>query len=60
MRSYIDVGLTPDLVQWILGFGSKVEVIEPSALRDELQQAAEAVFKLYQDSPRKTNLNKVS
>lgn len=54
----LDVGLTPDLVQWILGFGSKVEVIEPSALRDELQKAAEAVFKLYQTSHKKSELNK--
>lgn len=46
----LEVGITPDLVQWVLGFGSSVEVLEPSILKEKLQKAAESVVKKYSKS----------
>ncbi len=45
-----DVALTPDLEQWILGFGAKVEVVEPAELRRKVADAARGVVGLYRAS----------
>lgn len=39
---------TYELVTWILGWGEKVEVLEPPELRKEVLQTAKAMVKIYQ------------
>lgn len=39
---------TYELVTWILGWGEKVEVLEPAELRKEVLQTARAMVKIYQ------------
>lgn len=41
------VGLSPDLVQWILGWGADAEVISPPDLRGRVSRAAAALSALY-------------
>ena len=41
------VGLSPDLVQWILGWGAEAEVLAPEALRDRVARAARAAAAVY-------------
>jgi proteasome accessory factor B len=41
------VGLSPDLVAWILSWGPDVEVVEPSELRDNVARATAAAARLY-------------
>lgn len=43
----MEVGLSPDLRQWILGWGAEVEVLEPMDLREALSGAAEATAAVY-------------
>lgn len=38
---------TPELVTWILGWGEKVEVLEPKALREEMSRTARAMVGVY-------------
>jgi predicted DNA-binding transcriptional regulator YafY len=40
----MDVRGTTELVSWILGFGSKAEVLEPAELRAEIASEAHAVY----------------
>jgi proteasome accessory factor B len=51
----LDVGITPDLVQWVLGFGNQVEVIEPAQLKDKIVQSAESIINLYSSGSAKRN-----
>lgn len=44
------VGLSPDLQQWILGWGSDAEVLAPAELRESVAAAAEAAARLYSQS----------
>ena len=37
--------------EYVLSFGSQMEVVEPQALRDKVIQAAEGIVELYKDSP---------
>lgn len=46
-RMELDVALTPDLVQWVLGFGAMVTVMEPASLQEKVIEAAAAVVKKY-------------
>ena len=39
---------SPELVTWIMGWGEKVEVLEPAELRKEVLQTAKAMVKIYQ------------
>ncbi len=41
------VGLSPDLRQWILGWGAEAEVLEPDELRRDLATAAAATARVY-------------
>ncbi len=43
----MNVGLSPDLRQWILGWGADAEVLEPGELREALSDAAKAVAEVY-------------
>ena len=38
---------TYELTSWIMGWGQKVEGLEPEILREEIRQTAEAMVKLY-------------
>jgi predicted DNA-binding transcriptional regulator YafY len=44
----LKVFYTYELVTWILGWGEKVEVLEPAELRKEVLQTAKAMVKIYQ------------
>jgi len=44
----LDVGLTPEFIQWITGFGSLVQVLEPNTLKKTLVENAVKVLNLYQ------------
>jgi proteasome accessory factor B len=41
------VGLSPDLRQWILGWGAEAEVLEPADLRENVAVAATAAAGVY-------------
>lgn len=43
----IRVGLSPDLVQWILGWGAEAEVLSPEELRSKVAEAALAAAAVY-------------
>lgn len=51
----IEAGITPDLVQWVLGFGEYAEVTEPGELRAQLQKAAQAVLDRYSGKLKKAS-----
>lgn len=44
----LKVFYTYELVTWILGWGEKVEVLEPAELRKEVLKTAKAMVKIYQ------------
>lgn len=44
----LKVFYTYELVTWILGWGEKVEVLQPAELRGEVLQTAKAMVKVYQ------------
>ena len=46
------VGLSPDLQQWILGWGAEAEVLEPAELRRAVGSAAAAAAKVYERAGR--------
>jgi predicted DNA-binding transcriptional regulator YafY len=43
----LEVGMTPELIQWVMGFGAEARVIEPPALIERLQQEAADLLKVY-------------
>ena len=46
----MNVGLSPDLRQWVLGWGAEAEVLEPADLRAAVAKAAAAAAKVYRNS----------
>jgi predicted DNA-binding transcriptional regulator YafY len=46
------VGLSPDLRQWILGWGSEAEVLDPADLREDVAAAATTAAAVYRRSGR--------
>ena len=42
-----EIGVTPELVQWVLSYGSSVEVIEPASLVDSIISEAEKTIHVY-------------
>ncbi|RYZ90135.1 MAG: WYL domain-containing protein [Proteobacteria bacterium] len=42
------ISITPDFVNWVLSFGSKVYVHEPKELQDQICDAASAIQRAYQ------------
>jgi predicted DNA-binding transcriptional regulator YafY len=49
----MEVGDTADLRAWILSFGAGAEVIEPTELRQALQQELETAIARYAEKPPK-------
>lgn len=47
VEMHLHVALTPELKQWILGFGSQVTVLAPIALKDGIQTEARKLVDLY-------------
>lgn len=51
-NGYIEIELqvaqTPELIQWILGYGSQAMVLEPESLAQRIQEEANLVVKSYQ------------
>jgi predicted DNA-binding transcriptional regulator YafY len=52
----LKVATTVDFLSWILGWGEKIEVLEPRELREEILHTTERVLKIYQKTD--TNLRK--
>lgn len=52
IRLHLEVSRTPELWQWILGFGPDAEVVSPRALRNEIAELAEKTLKKY-SGPKK-------
>lgn len=48
MRMTLRVAATVDFYSWILGWGEKIEVLEPKELRGDLINTAERLARLYQ------------
>ncbi|MBI4402892.1 MAG: WYL domain-containing transcriptional regulator [Deltaproteobacteria bacterium] len=46
----VEVAITPELVQWVLGFGAEAKVISPEQLVKKVSDAAEKTFRQYQKS----------
>ena len=46
----MNVGLSPDLRQWVLGWGAEAEVLEPAELRKEVAKAAVEAAGVYRSS----------
>ncbi len=46
---HLQVPLTPELISWILSFGSKVEVLRPEKLRHQIRHIIDAMARLYSD-----------
>jgi predicted DNA-binding transcriptional regulator YafY len=44
----LEVDTTPELIQWILGFGPNAEVLEPAELVAEIQREAQKTIEVYQ------------
>jgi predicted DNA-binding transcriptional regulator YafY len=42
-----NLGITPDLVQWVLGFGPSVEILEPASLVETVVAQSEALLLQY-------------
>jgi len=47
---HLDVAITPDLVQWILGLGAEAEVISPLELRDSILRELDQISARYKKS----------
>jgi predicted DNA-binding transcriptional regulator YafY len=45
----LDVALTPELVQWVLGFGAFVRVVQPAALAEKISESAAQIVALYDE-----------
>lgn len=45
----LEVGITPELVQWILGYGPSVKVLGPDSLKSEVKEQAQKTLQIYQD-----------
>lgn len=43
----LKVGITPEFVQWVLGFGPNAIVVEPDSLKDKISTAAALTASLY-------------
>ena len=46
-RASIRTALTPTLVSWILQFQNRIEVLQPSELREQLKQTGEHLIRIY-------------
>lgn len=44
---HLEVGMTPELVQWVLSFGSHAVVMEPQSLRDRVKEEAGNILTQY-------------
>jgi len=47
-----EVAGTDEIKFWIMSWGSKAEVLEPTSLREEIRREAEAVMNTYRISKR--------
>jgi predicted DNA-binding transcriptional regulator YafY len=47
VRMTIRCAITPELRQWILGFGADARVVEPDVLRDEIRETLRCAASLY-------------
>ena len=44
-----EVGITPELVQWVLGYGKNVKVLSPTSLKKEIKKQAKETLEIYQE-----------
>ncbi len=51
-RVHLEVPITAELVSWLLSFGDKIEVMEPTSLRRQLRKESLGIMTLYEpDAP---------
>ena len=48
VRLNLQVAVTPELTQWVLGFGAQVEVIHPASLRQAIENESWKLLEKYQ------------
>lgn len=48
-----DMAITEELLSWIMSWGSKAEVLEPTALKDQIHEEALAMLKAYDEVLKK-------
>ena len=46
----LELGITPELVQWVLGFGANVKVMKPESLKEEIIEGASDILDVYNAS----------
>jgi predicted DNA-binding transcriptional regulator YafY len=46
-----DIAITEELLSWIMSWGSKAEVLEPTAMKDQIHEEALAMLKAYDETP---------
>jgi proteasome accessory factor B len=51
----LTVGITPDVLSWIMSYGVKVEVLAPESLRDRVTEECQAVTELYRIAKKKAS-----
>ena len=51
------LGIAPDLVKWILGWGSCVEVVRPESLRERMAREAEGMLGIYSADKTRSCVN---
>lgn len=44
----LETSITPELIQWVLGFGAHARVLEPQGLREQIISSAAELLSLYQ------------
>ncbi|MFK7827867.1 MAG: helix-turn-helix transcriptional regulator [Oligoflexales bacterium] len=47
IEMHLEVGITPELIQWILSYGPAVKVLEPSSLQNQVQNQIQKTLEIY-------------
>lgn len=47
----LETSLTPELIQWVLGFGARAKVVEPESLKKHIADEAEKLLAVYPKKP---------
>ena len=60
LRMRLNVAVTPELIQWVLGFGPQVQVRAPAQLARAVQDAAWRLLSRYERLPKRRTRARVS
>jgi len=47
IECHLEVAISPELIQWVLGFGAEVKVLEPVSLQNEIRSKASKILEMY-------------